>query len=395
MNFLKRLYSFLFSSKIRYFSGSRPSILIIAPRLPEFDCASGDLRLLRITEILCDKYNVFYYNDWMWERFLLRGNFKYLRHLRGTGVDVVLSKKGLKKILENYELNGVVTEFYTLGAKYHDFIKQHQPSVPFILDTVDVHFLRERLMAETLGDNALSEQAESTRVRELDVYIRSDFIWTVSDLDRVALISEGIPGEKIHIVPNIHQVAKASPPLPARESKTLLFIGGFIHQPNVDAILFFHERIFPLIREKVPQVQVKIVGADPPESIRALAGPGITVTGFVPDTRPYLDSGTVSIVPLRFGAGMKGKVGEALAAGLPLVTTSIGAQGMSLVSGRDCMIFDQPEEFAAAVIRLLSEPELWRSLSENGRKFMQDNFGFEAVRNDLLSFFTDLDRHRS
>ncbi len=390
MNFLTFLYSLLFSSKVRYFSSVRPSILIIAPRLPEFDCASGDLRLLRIIEILRAEYNVFYYNDWMWERFLRRGNLKYLRHLRSIGVNVVLSKRGLKKILTDYQMKGILVEFYALGAKYHDLIKQRQPTVPIILDTVDVHFLRERMMAETLGDKTLIEKAEATRLRELAVYSWADYVWAVSDLDRAALISEGLPEGKIHIVPNIHRVAGSCPLLNAREKNTLLFVGGFSHQPNVDAVLFFHKEILPLIREKIPQVQVKIVGANPPESIRTLAGAGVTVTGFVPETRPYLDSATVSIVPLRFGAGMKGKVGEALAAGLPLVTTGIGAQGMPLVSGLECLIADQPEEFAAAVVRLLADPALWQSLSENGRKFIRDNFGHEAVQINLLSFIANL-----
>jgi glycosyltransferase involved in cell wall biosynthesis len=87
---------------------------------------------------------------------------------------------------------------------------------------------------------------------------------------------------------------------------------------------------------------------------------------------------------------MKGKVGEALAAGLPLVTTTIGAQGMSLISGQDCLIADRPAEFASDVIRLLSDSEVWRKLSKNGRKFMQDNFELAEIRKALLSFFDNI-----
>ena len=393
MNFTKTIYSLLLSSKIRYYSSSRQSILVIAPRLPEFDRASGDLRLTRIVEILCREYNIFFYNDGKWEKFLTRGNLKYLKYLRGFGVDVVLTEKSLKKLLQNYKLKAVVAEFYDLGAQYLASVKQEQPSVPFITDTVDVHFRRERLMAESLGEKTLLEQAGATRSSELDIYSRSDFVWTVSDADRDALINEGIAGKKIHIVPNIHQVVGECPPLASRESKTLLFIGGFYHQPNVDAMQFFHERILPLIREKVPQVRLKIVGTNPPESIRRLDGGGVTVTGFVQDTRPYLESATVSVAPLRFGAGMKGKVGEALAAGLPLVTTTIGAQGMSLISGQDCLIADRPAEFASDVVRLLSDSELWRKLSKNGRKFMQDNFELTEIRKALFSFFDNINRN--
>lgn len=394
MNFTKLIFSIFLSSRVRYFSNSRQSILILAPRLPEFDRASGDLRLLEIIEILRGKYNVFYFNDWMWERFLQRRDYTYLRRLRELGVDVVLSKNALLQLLKKYELKAVVAEFYEIGEKYLEVVKRHRPSVPFILDTVDVHFVRERCMAETVGDRTLAAQAEETRRREVAVYSRSDFVWTVSDLDRTALLGEGIPSEKIKIVPNIHQVAKTCPPLEDRARNTLLFVGGFSHEPNVDAMLFFLQQVLPLIREMKPNVHLNIVGANPPDSIRRLAGQKVSITGFVPDLRPYLDSAAVSIAPLRFGAGMKGKVGEALAAGLPLVTTSIGAQGMPLVSGRDCMIFDQPQEFASAVVQVLSNADLWRTLSENGRKFMQENFAFEAVHNELLTFFSNLDRSR-
>lgn len=390
MNFAKFLYSLLLSSKIKYFSSSRQSILIIVPRLPEFDRASGDLRLSRIVEILCEKYNIFLYNDGKWEKFLQRGNFKYLRYLRQTGIDVILSEQKLKRILQNYKLKAVVVEFHDLGTKYLSCVKQHQPSVPFIIDTVDVHFLRERLMAESFGEKTLREQAEATCAKELDIYSCADFVWTVSDADRTALMKEGLPEKKIYTVPNIHEVVRECPPLSARKDKTLLFIGGFYHQPNVDAILYFNEHIFPLIRERLSGVQLKIVGANPPASIQRLDGQGVTVTGFVQNTKPYLDSAAVAIAPLRFGSGMKGKVGEALAAGLPLVTSSIGAQGMSLVSGRDCLIADRPAEFASDVVRLLSDSELWRKLSKNGRKFMQDNFELAEIRKLLLSFFDNI-----
>jgi len=298
----------------------------------------------------------------------------------------------LSQLLKKYELKAVVAEFYEIGEKYLEVVKRHRPSVPFILDTVDVHFVRERCMAETVGNRTLAAQAEETRRREVAVYSRSDFVWTVSDLDRTALLGEGIPSEKIKIVPNIHQVAKTCPPLEDRARNTLLFVGGFSHEPNVDAMLFFLQQVLPLIREMKPNVHLNIVGANPPDSIRRLAGQKVSITGFVSDLRPYLDSAAVSIAPLRFGAGMKGKVGEALAAGLPLVTTSIGAQGMPLVSGRDCMIFDQPQEFASAVVQVLSNADLWRTLSENGRKFMQENFAFEAVHNKLLTFFSNLEK---
>ena len=374
----------------RRYNASSAYLLIIAPRLPEHDRASGDLRLLRLISILRNKFNIIFFNDALWERYLTSGDMTYLVSLQDLGVEVLLTRRALKKTLSKTPVLATIAEFYHVGGRYLNLIKTLQPSSTFILDTVDVHFVRERLSAITLGDEELRHKAEQTRAMEVEMYNRVDFVWTVSDLDREALVNEGVPAEKVHIVPNIHQIPSGCPTLADRKKNTLLFIGGFSHQPNVDAVFFFLEQVFPLILEEVPDAHLNIVGPDPPEKIRALAGENVTVTGFVPDTQPYLDSATVSIAPLRYGAGMKGKVGEALSSGLPLVTTGIGAQGMPLVPGRDCFVADQPKDFSAAVVRIFSEPQLWQSLSENGRRFMEGNFSFTAVQNNIFLFFENL-----
>lgn len=369
------------------FPSDKQPILFLAPRLPEYDRASGDLRLFRMLEMLREGYQIFYYNDGLWERFLRQGKTQYLDALIRLGITVLNNETQLKECLQSNNIIAVVCEFHHLGLKYIDTVKEHSPGTPFIIDSVDVHFLRERMMAETLGDASLKETLEKTRIEELRAYNLADYVWVVSNLDRKVLIEEKVPAEKINIVPNIHTIRQEVSPLERRERKTLLFIGGFVHQPNVDAVEFFFREILPLVRKEEPDVLLRIVGDSPPKNISKMAGENVEILGYVPDTQPYLDAATVSIVPLRYGAGLKGKVGEAMAAGLPLVTTSIGAQGMSLVSGQDCFIADNPEDFAHAIVRLLREPELWQLFSESGRTFMQNNFGYESVQEDLNRFF--------
>lgn len=368
----------------------KPTLLFIAPRLPEYDRASGDLRLFRLLQILVTGYNIVYFNNGIWERFLPQGERKYLQALLDLGIDCIDSESDLRKLLKSLEIGAVICEFYTLGQKYMPFFRKICPSVPFVIDSVDVHFIRERMMSEVLQDKSRRSQAENTRRSEVNAYQKADNVWVVSSLDRDMLLDEGIAAETITIVPNIHKVAEEVVPRQQREEHSLLFIGGFVHQPNVDAVEFLCREIMPLLRLRVPGLHLYIVGDSPPEHIRKMAAPDVSILGYVPETTPFLDKCMVSVAPLRYGAGLKGKVGEALAAGLPVVTTRVGAQGMDLISGQDAFVADTPEEFSAAVTRLLEEPELWVTCSLSGLSFMKKNFGYEAVARSLKSHLQTL-----
>jgi hypothetical protein len=143
-------------------------------------------------------------------------------------------------------------------------------------------------------------------------------------------------------------------------------VGGFRHPPNADAVLFFCRQVLPLVRRALPDVTVTLVGDAPPKEVRALSSPAITVTGWVPDVEPYLASHCVAIAPLRYGAGLKGKIVQAMGAGLPVVTTTVGAEGMELLHGGTALIADSPEGFAEAIARLCTDQDLHARLSRNG-----------------------------
>jgi len=373
---------------------SKKVMLVIAPRLPEYDRASGDLRLFRLLKMLADDFSIIFFNDLMWERFLPAGDSSYLKALTDQGIYVINSRNQLCKVLEPVCVDVVLCEFHHLWSKYRETVARFCPGAVSIVDSVDVHFLREALMGETLQDSALVEAAKKTKNEELLAYHSADFVWVVSEPDSTGLIAAGFPRERIHIVPNIHSTEEHVPPLECRKRNSLLFIGGFQHQPNVDGILFFLREIFPLVITDFPDLQLTVVGDSPPTDVIAAAsavGGAIDVVGYVPETRPYLDAACISIAPLRYGAGLKGKVGEALSHGLPLVSTSVGTQGMSLRSGEDCIIADSPEDFASGIIRILKSPQLWNKFSLNGRRFMMEKFGHEHVKRDVSTFLTNLD----
>ena len=205
----------------------------------------------------------------------------------------------------------------------------------------------------------------------------------VTDADREALLAE-LPGADVHVVPNVHEPGHDGAATPAGRDG-LLFVGNFRHPPNGDAVDYLCNQILPLVRRELPGVKLTIVGDSPPPAVQALAGDGVEVTGWVPETEPYLASHRLSVAPLRFGAGMKGKVGEALAAGLPVVTTTIGAEGMvdAVPADSGLAVADDPQAFADAVVRLIRDDAEWTKLAEAGRAHVARHYGHAPVAEAL------------
>jgi glycosyltransferase involved in cell wall biosynthesis len=227
--------------------------------------------------------------------------------------------------------------FWSLAAQYAPHVRRCSPGTLVVCDTVDVHFVRELRQAELAGDDEARRRAERLRELELQVYRQSDLVVTVTAEDAETLARAGVR-TRTAVVPNVHDVAPPGPGFDARSG--LVFVGNFAHAPNVDAAAWLAREIMPRVTKLLPGARLLIAGANPTPEVTALAGPGVNVVGWVPHTAPLLARARVSVAPLRFGAGMKGKVGEALAHGLPVVTTSIGAEGMALVHGQHVLIAD-------------------------------------------------------
>ena len=160
-------------------------------------------------------------------------------------------------------------------------------------------------------------------------------------------------------------------------------MGGFGHAPNPDAITHFCANAWPAVRAAVPDARLTIIGSQPPEAVRALAGDAVQVTGWVPDVVPFLQAARVSIAPLRFGAGVKGKIAEALAHGLPVVATPIGVEGMALSDGDDVLVAADDAAFGAAVARLHTDRALWERLAAGGRAYVEEHLSPRAATTAL------------
>lgn len=247
----------------------------------------------------------------------------------------------------------------------------------------DLHFRRMRQQAEVTGDERLLRLAEHMREREFAIWRQADLSLYLSE-EEAQIASALQPDARIaSVVPYCFDHFATARVAPARAD--IVFVAGFGHPPNEDAASWFVTEILPLIRAEVPGAHLSIVGSNPTERVRALVGEGVAVFANVTDTElaAAYNRARVAVVPLRCGAGVKLKVVEALRAGVPLVTTPVGAQGLPGLS-QIVPVEDHAGRFAAAVIALLRDDADWESRSRNQVDFARSRFSREAMTESLL-----------
>ena len=354
---------------------SRPKVLVVAPTLPKYDKNAGDLRLFRLLEILGERHDIVYL------AFGETGEGpneekRYLASLEKLNVTAFVRDYSLVKVLRDNEFMAAIIEFYYTAEHHIPRIRMLQPKCRVIVDTVDIHYRRAYSKYGVTKNPKDLAIAEKTKREETDLYRQADVIVAVTDED-AEVLSRDCPGLTVRILPTIHD---PSPAFEENGNRNLLFVGGFNHDPNVDAVLYFCDRIFPRIHRSVPECSLTVVGSNPPEQIRRLNSDCIRIAGFVPSLAPISSNSYISVAPLRFGAGMKGKVGEAMSGGLPVVTTSIGAQGMGLVHRHNAMICDTPAEFADSVVELIRNRKLYEEIRRNALEHIVNRNGTAAVR---------------
>jgi len=271
----------------------------------------------------------------------------------------------------------VILSHHHVASVYLPLVRRFAPKARVLFDTVDLHYLREQREAELSGDPARRRAAASTRERELHLIRETDITLVVSPHEQALLLRE-VPSARIEVLSNVHAIVGSRRDYAAREG--LLFVGGYRHPPNVDAVCWLVERIFPLIRAALPQIELHLIGGDAPERVRELGEqPGVRFHGHVPDLDPYLDGCRIALAPLRYGAGVKGKVNQSMAHGQPVVATACAAEGMHLRDDHDVLLADHPHAFAAAVLRLYRDPVLWQRLSAHGLDNVRAHYSFEAA----------------
>lgn len=355
----------------------RPQVLVIDALTPRPDQDSGSLRLVNLMRLLHEEgaHVVF-----------LPANREYAgaatEALRQMGVECWHAPCGGRAPAwlraNGARFDAVVVSRHYVAGEFLPLLRRHAPQARIVFDSVDLHYLREQRGAELAGDPALQRAAMRTRAQELAVIRAADTTLVVSGIER-ELLARDAPGARVEVLSNLHDVA--GPGLPWAQRKDLVFVGGFRHPPNVDAVRWFASEVFPAIRAHLPDVLFHCIGAHAPAEIAALAArSGIEVHGHVPDIAPYMDGARVALAPLRYGAGVKGKVNLSMAHGQPVVATRCAVEGMHLRDGVDVLVADDARAFADAVVRLYTDEALWHTLSRNGLANVEQHFSLEAGR---------------
>lgn len=209
----------------------------------------------------------------------------------------------------------------------------------------------------------------------------------VSEQDK-AILSSLCPRSNIAIIPNGVDLEYFAPVDVEEDEKSLVFTGSMDWHPNEDAVLYFCQNIFPIIKAEIPEIKFYIVGSNPTQRVLKLKNiTGVFVTGSVEDVRPYIADSAVYVVPLRIGGGTRLKILQALAMQKAVVSTSIGCEGQELIPGEHLMVSDNSQEFARIVIQLLKDRNLRQNLGKNGRIFVQQKYDWDIIARDLDQFY--------
>jgi GT2 family glycosyltransferase len=272
-----------------------------------------------------------------------------------------------------------------------DLLRRFAPQAPVLFHAMDLHFLRLEREAVLDGSEATRAAATAARTRELELVRRVDCAITHSTFERDLLAAE-VPEAPTVVWPFMFQLLGTDVGFDAR--RDFVFLGGYRHRPNVDAVQFFANEVLPLIRAEAPEARFIIAGANPGPEVRRLAGPNVIVTGMIEELRDVLDAARVFVCPLRIGAGTKGKISTAMAYGLPVVATTCGAEGMEMVEGEEVLIADSAPDLAAACLRLYRDPELWRRLSLAGQRLVQEKHSLQMGRRVLDAAIETAWRHK-
>jgi O-antigen biosynthesis protein len=383
------------------------NILVIDQYLPKFDYDAGSRRMFYILNILSDGGNniSFINNNFEdeepYKSLLQQMGVEILYDnkitLKSTGITRLINKVRIKMIVKNYlkqhgkHFDLVIISREPTAIQYIDMIRQYCPNAKIIYDTVDLAFLRESRHAKLMNDSDINKIA---KISEQNTYLlmnKVDVTWVVSPVEKEILLKNA-PNARISIVPTIH---KMETDIPGPKNRVnLMFVGGFLHEPNVDGIIWFVTEVFPLILQKIPGIKLFVIGSNVPQKVLELKSSNVVILGYVKETKEYFDNCRLFIAPLRFGAGIKGKINESMSYGLPVVTTSIGAEGMQLVDGNNCYIADDPNAFCEKVTSLYFDDNKWNTFSENGIKHVNIHYSYSKWEKEIKNFIASTINNR-
>lgn len=377
----------VFNAKDR--SGGRKCLIVIDHYIPEPDKDAGSKTMVQFMEECLEMgLNVKFWPHNLWY------NPQYTRLLQQKGIEVFYGEEYYGKFTEWLKENNQNFDYFLLSRphisiEYLNTIRKYSKA-KILYYGHDIHHLRLRQQASVEGESqTLVKEEKANRKQEQSIWKSVDVIYypSESEAEYVREWAKDIGLEKVirkipaYKLDNVIDDAEVN----LSDRKDILFVAGFGHPPNIDAAKWLVEGIMPFIWKKYPEINLHLVGSNPTHAVKRLSSHRVNVTGFVTDERlaQYYRESRVAIAPLRYGAGVKGKVVESLRHGLPIVTTSTGLQGLI---GLDQVIpaFDDQETLGKSLLTLLQDDLLWLDISKEARQYVKIHFSGEAIR-DVLS----------
>ena len=354
---------------------ARGRVLVVDAMTPEPTRDSGSLRLCAILRLLGEQG---------WSTAFLpddgHANAAQITALGALGTEV-LGKPWVADLphwllTHGSDLHAVILCRHIVAGQYASLVRRHAPQARLLFDTVDLHFVREQRAAKLRGQASMARRARASQHSELQLIAHSDVTFVVSPHEQ-ALLARLLPQARVELLSNIHEVHGCRQPFAGRQD--LAFIGGYGYPPNADAIHWMATDILPHLRAALPDIRLHIIGSVPDAVRDELATPGLELHGRVADLTPWMDRCLASLAPLRFGAGVKGKINMAMSHGLPVIATRLGVEGMQLQDGVNVLIANDPAAMLAAVQRLQHDAALWTTLSANGLDNVRQYFSSAAA----------------
>jgi GT2 family glycosyltransferase len=320
-------------------------------------------------------------------------NGHYVRDLQKLGVRVLHAPyvSGFEGALcKEAPRAGVIFIYRETAHRHMSLLRSVAPGIPVIFNTVDLHFLRKEREAELTGTQEARKEAAQTKIIEMAAIKQANATIVLSRHEE-NLLSRMAPDAKVARIPIVREIPGRSD-VRYDDRRDLVFIGGFLHTPNVDAVRYFVQEVWPHVRQQDLGRPCKfiIAGSNIPTEVNQLAGADIAIRGHVPDLSDLYSTALLSVSPLRYGAGLKGKVVTSLSYGVPVVGTSISIEGSGLENEYHVLAADTPESMAAAISRLHKDAEIWKRLSDNGLAYCLEHFSLASVGQRLQALLSDL-----
>jgi len=344
--------------------------------MPAYDRESGSQRIFDLIEFLREA-------GWTvsFAAKTANGDERYAKILRQRGVATFLEFNRLEQVIGAGRFDLAILAFWHIAEPLIPAIRQLSPATRVIVDTIDLHFVRNARGTFLEPLRALDSKYASQMVREMNAYAMADGVLTVSQKE-ADLINDLTGNPTLaHMVPDGEDLPPSD--IPFAERKGILFIGNFRHPPNVEAAQYLCEEILPRLEPTIrAEHPVYIVGNALNEAVFGYCAglAHVRMVGWVPSVLPYLQRARISIVPLLHGAGTKRKLIQALMVGTPTVSTSVGVEGLNLQDGEHVLVADNPAAFANSIARLLEDGDLWEHLARQGQFNIIKEHGREAAR---------------